>query len=82
MSLPLTIGLIGSGVVAFGVLALWLILRPVDPDAQPPTDEASLNWQSDPRVDSLFRELWRFVATTAVGASAILAALVWELSTT
>ncbi len=82
MSLPMIVGLVGAGVVAFGVLALWLILRPVDPDAQPPTDEASMKWHLDPRVDSLFRELWRFVATTAVGASAILAALIWQLSTT
>lgn len=82
MSLPLIVGLIGAGVVALGVLALWLILRPVDPDAQPPTAETSIDWHLDPRVDSLFRELWRFVATTAVGASAILAALIWQLSTT
>ena len=82
MSLPMIVGLVGAGAVAFGVLALWLILRPVDPGAEPPTDEASMNWQSDPGVDSLFRELWRFVATTAAGASAILAALVWQLWTT
>lgn len=78
MSISLVLGLGGTASVVLGVAALRLILRPRDPAASPPSDE--VDFANDPRVDSLFRELWRFVAVTALGAGAQFVALIWQLS--
>jgi hypothetical protein len=78
MTGPIIVGVAGTCAVGLGVGALRLILRPRDPAAAPPSDE--VDFTNDPKVDSLFRELWRFVAVTAVGAAAQFIALMWQLS--
>ena len=73
----MVVGFFGTVAVALGIAALRLVLRPRHPGALPPSAEVYLS--NDRRIESLFRDLWRFVALTGAGAGAQFAALVWQL---
>lgn len=75
---PFVLGSSGAATMASGLAMLRLTLNPPTPSELPPSAERDL--VHDPALAPLRRDAWRAVQATAVGAAAVLSAVLWAQS--